>query len=83
MKLHKKERCPIHKSFFCCGRDHVARKPRHVASVQSIDDPHDPGGYREIRSSAEMKKLLTRKIVEQDMKCGIWGEPFDDCNGKS
>ncbi len=26
-----------------------------------------------------MKKLLTRKIVEQDMKCGICGEPFMDC----
>jgi hypothetical protein len=26
-----------------------------------------------------MKKLLTDKIVEQDMKCGICGEPFTDC----
>jgi hypothetical protein len=80
MKLHKKERCPIHKSFFCCGRDRVAKKRRQVGGVQSIDDPHHPRGYREIRSSAEMKKLLTRKIVEQDMRCGICGEPFTDCN---
>jgi len=27
-----------------------------------------------------MKKLLTRKIAEQDMKCGICGEPFTDCS---
>jgi len=27
-----------------------------------------------------MKKLLTRKIFEQDMKCGICGGPFTDCS---
>jgi hypothetical protein len=44
--------------------------------VQRIEDPHHPRGYREIRSPAEMKKLLRRKIVEQRRKCGICGEPF-------
>lgn len=27
-----------------------------------------------------MKALLARKIVEQDGKCGICGEPFATCN---
>jgi 5-methylcytosine-specific restriction endonuclease McrA len=79
MKLSKKERCPIHKSLFCCGREH-RKRPRHFAGVQRIEDPHHPRGYREIRSSAEMKKLLARKVVEQVMKCGICGQPFTDCS---
>jgi 5-methylcytosine-specific restriction endonuclease McrA len=81
MKLRQKERCPIHKSMFCCGRERVEKKSlRNLAGVRRIDDPHHPRGYREIRSPAEMKKLLTRKIAVQDMKCGICGEPFTDCS---
>src|SRR5262249_35283264 len=79
MKLHKKERCPIHKSLFCCGRKNP-KSSRSLAGVQRIEDTHHPRGYREIRSPTEMKKLLARKIVEQDMKCGICGEPFTDCS---
>jgi len=30
-----------------------------------------PRGYRKLRSPAEMRKLLNRKIVEQDRKCAI------------
>jgi len=78
MKLRQKERCPIHKTFFCCGRRQ--RRRAHVVDVQRIEDTHHPRGYREIRSPAEMKKLLTRKIIEQDMKCGICGQPFTDCS---
>jgi hypothetical protein len=80
MKLRSNERCPIHKSLSCCGRDKVGKQFRKIGGVQRIDDPHHPRGYRERRSPAEMKKLLARKILEQDMKCGICGEPFMDCN---
>ncbi len=79
MKLRQKERCPIHKSLFCCGRKHE-KGQRNLAGAQRIEDPYHPRGYREIRSPAEMKKLLTRKISEQDMKCGICGEAFTDCS---
>jgi len=37
-----------------------------------------PEGTDERRSPAEMKRLLARKVVEQEMKCGICGEPFTD-----
>src|SRR5258708_33525261 len=69
MKLRRNERCPIHKSFFCCGRERGWRRCKPWAAVERIEDPHHPRGYRERRSPAEMKKLLDRKIVEQDMKC--------------
>ena len=46
--------------------------------VQRIEDPHHPRGYRELRSPAEMRKLLNRKIVEKDRKCAICHEEFTD-----
>jgi hypothetical protein len=65
MKLRRNEVCPVHRSFFCCGRESVG-KTRHVrVGIQRIEDPHHPRGYRELRSRAEMRKLLNRKIVEQ------------------
>jgi hypothetical protein len=78
MKLRRKQRCPIHKSLSCCGREE-GKKVRNFAGVQRIEDPHHPRGYRELRSPVEMKRLLTSKITQQDMKCGICGEPFTDC----
>ena len=78
MKLRQKERCPIHKSLFCCGRERAGRRARLAAGVRRIEDPHHPRGYRGLRSPAEMRKLLNRKVVEQDGKCGICHEPFAD-----
>jgi hypothetical protein len=46
--------------------------------VQRIEDPHHPRGCRELRSGAEMRKLLNRKIVEQDRRCAICHEEFTD-----
>lgn len=80
MKLHRNEYCPIHRSLFCCGREQVRKQRRPWVPVRRIDDPHHPRGYRELRSPAEMRKLLSRKIIEQDMKCGICGEDFTNCN---
>ena len=79
MKLRKNEYCPIHKAVFCCGRKDEQKRKRGWVAVQRVEDPHHPRGYRELRSAAEMRKLLARKIIEQDMKCGICSEPFNDC----
>jgi hypothetical protein len=43
--------------------------------VRRIDDPQHPRGYREIRSNAEMRKLMDRKIVAQNGACRL-------CNGR-
>src|SRR5436190_2207860 len=48
MKLRRNERCPIHSSFFCCGREQ--KKRSFVLPVQRVDDPLYPRGYRELRS---------------------------------
>jgi hypothetical protein len=67
MKLHRNQQCPIHRSLYCCGRELVLKK-RSVKQLglQRIEDAHHPRGYRELRSNAEMRKLLNRKIVEQN-----------------
>ena len=36
------------------------------------------GGYRELRSPAEICKLLDRRIVDQDRRCAICHEEFTD-----
>ena len=80
MKLRRNEFCPIHRSVFCCGREQVRKERTVHLGVRRIEDPHHPRGYRELRSPAEMRKLLNRKIVEQDRKCAICHEEFTDYN---
>ena len=80
MKLRCKELCPIHRSISCCGRDVVAKPKLIRFGVQRIEDPHHPRGYRELRSPAEMRKLLKRKIVEQNGICALCHEEFTDYN---
>jgi hypothetical protein len=71
--------CPIHHSRFCCGREPVPRERRtYQIGVRRIDDPHHPRGYRELRSNAEMRKLMNRKIALQHGKCALCGEKFTD-----
>lgn len=78
MKLRRNEFCPIHHSRFCCGREKPSGDCRARLGVRRIDDPHHPRGYRELRSHAEMRKLLNRKIVEQEGRCAVCNEPFTD-----
>lgn len=80
MRLRPNEFCPIHRSISCCGRALIP-KPRLIRlGIQRIEDAHHPRGYRELRSPAEMRKLLNRKIVEQDRICPICHEEFIDYN---
>jgi len=79
MKLHRNQYCPVHHSRVCCGREE-ASKARHLTmGVERIDDPNHPRGYRELRSPAELRKVLTQKISTQQGNCGICHEPFTDC----
>jgi hypothetical protein len=80
MRLRPNEFCPIHRSTSCCGRELMPRSRLIRLGVQRIEDPHHPRGYRELRSPAEMRKLLNRKIVQQGCICAICHEDFTDCN---
>ena len=64
MRLRRNQLCPIHRSLACCGREpaHNERRTRQMG-VRRIDDSQHPRGYREIRSNAEMRKLMDRKIA--------------------
>ena len=78
MKLRKNEYCPIHHSRSCCGREQAQKERRFRPGVRRLEDPHHPRGYRELRSSSEMRKLLNRKIIEQGGKCAVCHEAFSD-----
>ena len=79
MKLHRNQYCPIHHSRFCCGREEASKAGRLTRGVERIDDPNHPRGYRELRSPAELRKVLTQKISAQQGNCGICHLPFTDC----
>jgi hypothetical protein len=66
MKLRRNQYCPIHRSLSCCGREPVqkASKLRRLG-VKRIEDAHHPSGYRELRSKAEMRKLLDRNSLSR------------------
>jgi hypothetical protein len=79
MRLRRNQLCPIHRSVFCCGREAVSnRNQARQMGIRRIDDPHHPRGYREIRSNAEMRKLLDQKIVAQNGECAICKVRFTD-----
>ena len=78
MKLRRNEFCPIHRSLSCCGREQARKERRIRLGVQRIEDPRHPRGYRELRSPAEMRKVLNRKIAEQNGKCAICHQEFTE-----
>jgi len=65
MRLRSNELCPIHKSVSCCGQEFIPKPKRTSLGIQRVEDPHHPRGYRELRSPAEMRNLLNRKILRQ------------------
>ena len=80
MRLRPNQLCPIHRSLSCCGRE-LLPKPKLVKlGIQRIEDPHHPRGYRELRSPAEMRKLLNHKVRQQAGICAICHEEFTDYN---
>jgi hypothetical protein len=81
MKLRRNQYCPIHRSLFCCGRETIQRIRRaNPLGVQRIEDPNHPRGYRELRSNAEMRRLVNLKVVEQDRECALCHVKFTDYN---
>jgi hypothetical protein len=42
MRLRSNELCPIHRSFYCCGRELVPKPKLIRLGIQKIDDPYHP-----------------------------------------
>ena len=68
--LRKGEMCPIHKSWYCCGRakpiETRAKKERKYAGagVRIIVDEHHARGYREICSASELRRRKHALMAE-------------------
>lgn len=86
MRLKGNQLCPLHRRRDCCGRAEFARyiKPKHTKwetirpGWRRIKDATNPRGYRYKLSPAEMRKVIDRKIAEQNHFCGICGLALTD-----
>ena len=79
MRLRRNQLCPIHRSIFCCGREPISKTKRaQQIGVRRIADSQNPRGYCEIRSKAEMRKMMDRKIAAQNGICALCKEPFTE-----
>jgi hypothetical protein len=78
MKLSLKDKCPIHNSYFCCGRGQYWAQRSLGVPVRRVEDHHHPRGYRELRSPTAMRVLLKQKVAEQSGCCAICGKVFQD-----
>jgi hypothetical protein len=77
MRLRSNQLCPIHRSRFCCGREGISQQRAiRQLGIRRIEDPHHPRGYRELRSNAEMRKLLDKKIIAQKGRCPLCNIEF-------
>jgi hypothetical protein len=83
MKLRANERCPIHGRRDCCGRAEFSRfrKAKHSKLVQVAPGVWQYPDGRIRRSKSAMKRLLEKKIAEQQNRCFWCGEEFTDFRG--
>lgn len=81
MRLRRNQLCPIHHALACCGQEPIAKEKRsRQMRIRRIDDLQHPRGYRGIRSNAEMRKLMDRKIAAQNGVCPLCLAEFTDYN---
>lgn len=72
--LRKSERCPIHKSLFCCGRESKNQMPRRTpikGPVTRVPDATVPRGYIEVCSPSELRRRKMILIERQKGQCAL------------
>ena len=81
-RLRSRELCPLHKSYFCCGRKSpLERKntaPKFRArseAVEIIQDEFHPRGYREKCSPSELRRRK-HELIRDRASCLYCPEPF-------
>jgi hypothetical protein len=72
--LRKGEMCPLHKSFYCCGRVRPEEKKRNQPfpsrnGVRHVEDTFHPRGYREICSASELRRRKHALMSRGELKC--------------
>jgi len=82
--LRKGEMCPIHRSFWCCGRiqpfDKKKAKRCYVGpGVRRITDEFHPRGYRELCSNAELRRRKHVLMSRGELTCFYCGKDLRDC----
>lgn len=85
-RLTSRQWCPLHRSFFCCGREQKNRErqkkrqsrfqPTH--GVRIVVDSFHPRGYREICSRAELKRRKHKMLASGIRACFYCEKDFED-----
>jgi hypothetical protein len=71
-RLRPKELCPLHKSYFCCGRESRKKAMKAISQrgpVRRIEDPTHPRGFREICTPAELRRRKHRLMATGELTC--------------
>ncbi len=85
-RLRRRERCPLHNSFFCCGRERPKKKPtlfrgkiraKNTGPVIRVIDDHHPRGYRELCSKPELRRRKN-ELIRKPERCFYCGYHFED-----
>lgn len=82
-RLRTREFCPLHHSYFCCGRERSFPTRRKNAGpkfrqpgVKIVEDAHHPRGYREICAQAELTRRK-KALISSGEKCLYCPKPFE------
>ncbi len=82
-RLRQNERCPIHRSFTCCGRKASTKDLSKLAAtrfpVTRVEDEHHPRGYREICNAQELRRRK-HELLSQGQTCMYCSEPWGEYN---
>jgi hypothetical protein len=83
-QLRKGQLCPIHHSFYCCGRQQRERKPPRKSEfvgpgIRRVADSAHPRGYREICSPAELTRRKHRLMASGKLICIYCGGNLREC----
>lgn len=84
-RLRRNQMCPLHRSFFCCGRNtpftrkNAAPKLRHSTPDSTIiEDRFHPRGYREKCSPRELTRRKMRLMLSGVKLCFYCQQEFTD-----
>lgn len=89
-KLRTGQLCPLHRSYFCCGRVKPHFKPHRCDGPQKqsrgrqfyrgvtiIPDEFHPRGFRERCSQAELKRRKEKMLKSGQTSCFYCGKDFE------
>lgn len=82
-QLRPGQLCPLHHSYYCCGRKPVPKSAaqhkrlQFMRGITIIQDPHHPRGFRERCSQAELNRRKDQMLRSGQTTCFYCGKDFE------